>query len=1000
MQGTGGQQYGTTHDWATRLGLFAPLMIFENESMVAFLQASGMFSEQRTYGASTGLGFRKRHAEADGLYGASLWYDVEADADRTFHQVGASIESLFRNFEFRANGYLPVTSSTHLRRSIPRLLGNNIQVGAHEAVLTGFDVEIGAPLSFLPQLWTFSGYYFYTDRDDSLVEDAVHGASSRLEYRPAEDVVLSLRITHDRVFKSSVFGSVTIPLRGLDSLLSGDCECTLPRYGRLVQRRNRLAIHESTALATNIVTGAPIVVAQVDSTAPADGDGSLNAPFQTIGEGVAAAGERGIVFVRDGSFNETVALQSDQRLLADGFLDTTPYEVVSREGTFVLPGQRPRAEVTMPSITSADPLGTVQLCETGQFVDNAEVAGFTITNSVGSAIFGVLNDGVSIRDNVLGPTPQYGLALLNPSGTQFSSSTAPQTDSGIFRNVVDQNAQGGILIADLNLNALDLTSLGGDLNAKGIPFTDRGPLNLALTGNTISSNANASVVTGLAEKVQDQTIRVDAFGVYVTALTDSEMTVTMTDNRLESNGVPVAIPGSDSSGGIGIAAGGSSQILATVQDSTLERNLGVDIHGIVGDGIPAASAAQLDLNIRRNLLTETQLAQTEDGTLASGIRLVADVGTLNSAVNSNAIEGDQLVLDGTFDGMEAVYAVAEGDGTVNAMLGIDGLNPRGATGNDIRTWHVGIDFNAEGTGTGILAVGDAQIDAECVLKFHTGDFADLTSTATLNVSVIDSLLISRLPASELVDGVFIDTMGSGTATLTISDTNLRFLGTVPMMVPNRQWLAASVGDQGELSVNLNRVAALNPHTGFRDFLQLDSEDSGMINLSLDTVIAGETQEFGIDAFVTDSSRIVQSIVDSTFSGNGLGLILGEAELAGTLSSTISGSSFTTAGATAIRFIGDSRNTADLVRVGATLDGNSFAATPTALDITASSSNGSTLARVNLLNNDSDGNYLLTQLETAPGNATFEFFDGGGNTPTASTSGTMTGSPTLLDISFP
>lgn len=998
VQGTGGDLYGTRHDWSTRLGLFAPLMIFEDDSTVAFFQASGLFSEQRTYGASTGLGFRRRHPEVDGLYGASLWYDVESDADRTFHQVGASIESLFPDFEFRANGYLPVTSSTHLRRAVPRLIGNNILVGTNEVVLTGFDAEIGRSIGGLSQLWAFGGYYFYTDRDGSLGQD-VHGASMRVELRPAEDFAVSISLARDKVFKSSVFGTVTIPLRGLGNLFNGDCDCTLPRYGRLVQRRNRLAIHESDAIATNTVTGDPIFVAQVDSAAPAGGDGSLNAPFQTIGEGVTTAGQRGIVFVRNGSFNETVTLQNDQRLLADGFLDTTPYEVVSREGRFILPGQRIRSEVTMPSITSADPLATVQLCSTGQFVDNAEVAGFSITNSVGSAIFGVLNEGVSIRNNVLGITPQYGIALLNSSGSQFANSTAPTTATGIFNNTIDQNAQGGILLADLDLNAVDLTPLGGDLAGKGIALTSRGPLEAEVSGNTITNNANAAVVTGLAEEVQDQTVRVDAFGVYVTSVTDSQTTVAMTDNTLESNGDPVAIPGSDSSGGIGVVAGGSSQITATVDDSTFLTNLGVDIHGVVGDGTPASNAARLDLNINRNRLTQTQLAQTEDGTLAAGIRLVADIGTLNSSINSNVIEGDQTILDGTFDRMEAIYAISEDDAFLSTMLGVNGVNPSGGNGNDINTWHVGVGFNAENESTGTLAIQSAQIDAECVLKLHAGENG-IMSTGSLGVTVEDSLLISRLPEAQIVDGLFIDAFGDTQATLTITDTNTQFAGPLPVTAPNRQWLAAQAGDQGQLTINLTRVSTLDSHTGFQDFIQLDAQDSATLNLNLNEVDAGETQQFAIDALATDSSRIVQSVVNSTFNGNGLGLINGEASVAGTLSSTISRSSFTTSGVRAIRFFADSNAPADATRLGVTLDGNNFVASPMSLDIFASSIDGSTLARVNMLGNTADGSYLLTQLEVPPGSATFELFDAGNNTPAVSTSGAITSSPTLLDISFP
>ena len=123
-------------------------------------------------------------------------------------------------------------------------------------------------------------------------------------------------------------------------------------------------------------------------------------------------------------------------------------------------------------------------------------------------------------------------------------------------------------------------------------------------------------------------------------------------------------------------------------------------------------------------------------------------------------------------------------------------------------------------------------------------------------------------------------------------------------------------------------------------------------------------------------------------------------MSGTLSSTISGSSFTTSGVRAITFFGDSNAPGDAIRLGATLDGNNFVASPTSLDIFASSVDGSTLARVNMLGNTADGSYLLTQLEVPPGSATFELFDAGNNTTGVSTSGTITNSPSLLDISFP
>jgi hypothetical protein len=239
LQRAGGQQYGTTRDWYTSLGLFAPLLIFEGSSNVMYLQASGLVAEESTYGASVGIGFRRRHSEADGLYGASLWYDLESDSERTFQQVGVSFESLFNKLEVRANGYVPITSRTHIRAAAPGLM----IVWTRETLLTGFDLEAGLPVAGIRQLWAFGGYYFYTDRDSTLTEEPIHGVIGRIEWRPKEDVAFSLTYAHDKVFETSLFGSATIPLRSLGQIFSSEVECTLPRYGRLVNRKNRLAIY-------------------------------------------------------------------------------------------------------------------------------------------------------------------------------------------------------------------------------------------------------------------------------------------------------------------------------------------------------------------------------------------------------------------------------------------------------------------------------------------------------------------------------------------------------------------------------------------------------------------------------------------------------------------------------------------------------------------------------------------------------------------------------------
>ena len=54
-------------------------------------------------------------------------------------------------------------------------------------------------------------------------------------------------------------------------------------------------------------------------------------------------------------------------------------------------------------------------------MDNVEIAGLQISNTVGSGIFGMLNNGVSIHDNTITGSVGYGIELLNTSGTQFNN---------------------------------------------------------------------------------------------------------------------------------------------------------------------------------------------------------------------------------------------------------------------------------------------------------------------------------------------------------------------------------------------------------------------------------------------------------------------------------------------------------------------------------------------------------------------------------------------------
>ena len=809
-----------------------------------------------------------------------------------------------------------------------------------------------------------------------------------------------MTVSHDDVYDTQVFGSVTFAFRSFTDFLSAPGGCNAePQFTQLVTRKSRIATRRQNRLARSSVTNAPLSIAQVNANAPAGGNGSVQQPFNNLTAAIAAAGENGIIFVEEGTFNESINLLNGQRLLADGFLDTTPHVISTTSGTIAIPGQRPRAQVTRPTITSNDLLGTVKLCPEGSFVDNVEIRGFEVANTVGSGIVGFLNNGLTIRDNVVSGNSGFGIALFNASGDTVNSPTAPVSNFSIQNNEITQNNQGGLLIVDADMASFDFSPTGLDINSKGVSLADRGDLTVQVSGNTISDNATTNTLSPLGEGLSDATLRDDRFGVQIVGLTGSSMTVNFESNTLERNGTSSTLGRFSSAGGLAVLAGGTSTVNTTVTESTFTRNSGTDIQATVGDGPTTLATATANLNVVRSLLQNAQLSETDDGVLASGIRLNSDQGTLNATIDSTVILGDSTVFNSVFDRMDAVYAIADGNGRINTTISGTDLNALTRTGNEFTNWHVGVGSNAEDLGVSTVDISDTLIDAECVLKFHSGEFGD-PAISSLTATVRRSELVARLSETSPFDGILAEALGGSDMSLSILDSEYRFEGPVSGSNPARSWLNGDVSDSADLTLLIENGMPRNSMAGFTNFIDLASEDSGTIAATIRNSTIGETTGQGIDIGAFDSSRGTLDVSGSTLSNSGTGLLNVLANDQAVVSSTLTSNTFINPANRAITLLAESFNTTDNARVGTTLTSNQFQALSGALQATSDAGDGLAEVRLNMTGNTSNGLYTLEQLQAAPGVATFTLFDGGGNSPTQTTSGTIGTSATLLDITFP
>ena len=431
--------------------------------------------------------------------------------------------------------------------------------------------------------------------------------------------------------------------------------------------------------------------------------------------------------------------------------------------------------------------------------------------------------------------------------------------------------------------------------------------------------------------------------------------------------------------------------------SKFNRNAGIDIQTTVGDG--PTTLATANLKVVRSLLQNSQLSETDDGVLASGIRLNADQGLLNATIDSTVILGNTIVLNSAFDRMEAVYAIADGSGRINTTISGTDLNALTRTGNDFINWHVGVGSNAEDLGISIVDISDTLLDAECVLKFHAGEFGD-PAVSALSTTVRRSELVARLPENSPFDGIRTEALGGSDMSLSILDSEYRFQGTVSGSNPARSWLNGDVSDSADLTLLIENGMPRNSMAGFTNFIDLASEDSGTITTTIRNTTIGDTIGQGIDIGAFDTSRVTLEVIGSTLSNSGAGLLNVLVNDQAVASSTLTSNTLINPANRAITLLGKATNATDNARVGATLTSNQFQALSGALRATSDTDDGLAELRLNMTNNTSNGLYLLEQLEAPPGTAIITLFDGGGNSPTQTTSGMIGTATTALDITFP
>jgi hypothetical protein len=470
--------------------LFAPLA--QNDSTLLFGNVRARFDDADSLEGNFGLGVRHMLASGWNL-GAYGYYDRRKTGfDNYFSQATFGVEALGRDFDFRANAYLPLGEQVKTFGFTPggatfaSIVGTTIQVATlgaafrEERALQGFDAEVG----WRVPIWSaddskalrlYAGMFRF---EDSTVKEII-GPRLRAELAMYEvphlwegtRLTLGAEFQHDDVRGSQGFGLVrlSVPLG------------TPARSAKLTAQERRMT--DRIVRDVDIVTQAasrraPSIVETATKTSgnqPITVIDSATTSGAALANTLISAGAGSMVILK-GTFNTTATttLQSGQTVMGAGTVD-----VQTASGrTATLTTSAATINAALHTQTAAVDMST-----------NSTLTGMTIntSNSGTVSIFGARADGAS------------GVTIAN--NTIFTTSPVANSFGIRIENGASAIVTGNIITADRSTpgsNAVALFILTATARVSGNTLTATGstPNEVYLDGATVLSGSTGNVHGG------------------------------------------------------------------------------------------------------------------------------------------------------------------------------------------------------------------------------------------------------------------------------------------------------------------------------------------------------------------------------------------------------------------------------------------------------------------------------------------------------------------------
>lgn len=396
--------------------LFLPLV--QDARTLVFGNLRTRFDNKNGYEGNLGIGMRRMVEDGWNLGAYGYWDHRRSSNGNFFDQATLGAEALGRDWEFRANGYVPVGTRAYTlgSDSVAALSGASVQVTTttrEERALKGYDLEAGWRVPIFDsegaqQLRLYAGSYRFADAGLK-----VEGPRLRAElvlqdlprFGKGAALFLGAEAQHDSPRGHQNFLSVRLRIP-----LGKETETTPARLLTAQQRRMTAPVVRDV----DIVAQSRVVSTLVETGSASGGQAItvINSATTSGGGLQAALNGAGInsTVVLTGTFNTTarISMSAGQTIIGGGALS-----VQTPSGH--------TATLNLSGATIATAAGSAQ--SSLLMANNSTISGMTITNTYNAAgangVDAQARTGASIINSVISVNSTSGVYAIDARGTNL-----------------------------------------------------------------------------------------------------------------------------------------------------------------------------------------------------------------------------------------------------------------------------------------------------------------------------------------------------------------------------------------------------------------------------------------------------------------------------------------------------------------------------------------------------------------------------------------------------